>query len=242
MRQFSRIASGYGLCYFPDHTTIKSKMTNLNRVRSFVRRQGRITESQKFALKESQGILLQPEDLKGRTFDKPLIVEIGFGMGTSLCTQAVENPQYHFLGFEVYAPGLGACILQAHAQGLQNLNVISDDVHLGLPYLAPGSVQGVQIFFPDPWPKTKHHKRRLVQVEFLKLLLQVLAPGGWIRVASDIAAYAQHTQKVFSRLPCFEALPLEMLMRRPTTKYEQKALAIQGDIYDLAYQFRGNLA
>ncbi|MGB5449120.1 MAG: tRNA (guanosine(46)-N7)-methyltransferase TrmB, partial [Woeseiaceae bacterium] len=143
-------------------------------IRSFVRRAGRLTPSQQRALLElwpSYGVdfIAEPLDFDG-LFGRhaPIVLEIGFGNGDSLVQQALENPEINFLGIEVHEPGVGHCLLKAHEAGLSNLKLIKQDAIEVLSHQVPSdSLQRVNIYFPDPWPKKRHHKRRMIQPAFL---------------------------------------------------------------------------
>ena len=161
-------------------------------IRSFVRRAGRLTPSQQRALKElwpEFGVPfsrepLQFEALFGRT--APVVLEIGFGNGDTLVQLAAEHPDLDFLGIEVHEPGVGHCLLEARDAGVTNLRLIRHDaVEVLEAMIAPASLSRINLYFPDPWPKKRHHKRRLVQPAFLKLVASRLSPDGTFNVATD---------------------------------------------------------
>ena len=204
-------------------------------IRSFVRRTGRLTEGQEKALQE-----LWPEygiDYDGKPFDLDAIfgraadrvVEIGFGNGESLVEQAANDPDRDYLGIEVHEPGVGHCLLKAHAAGVGNLRTIIHDAIEVLQQLPPESLSRLNLYFPDPWPKKRHHKRRIVQTAFLNLVADHLAIGGTLNVATDWANYAEHIDAALaatSRFECTERRehngdsPLD----RPRTKFEARGL------------------
>ena len=187
-----------------------SDETEKRTIRSFVRRGGRITPSQQRALDElwpTFGIgfaesPLDPEMLFGRV--APLVLEIGFGNGETLVEQASTHPEQDFLGVEVHEPGVGHCLLKAHAAGVTNLRVIRHDAIEVLKYqLRPASLSRVNLYFPDPWPKKRHHKRRIVQPAFLDLVADRLQDGGALHIATDWGNYAEHIDEMLAAHPRF---------------------------------------
>jgi len=167
-------------------------------IRSYVLRAGRITPAQQRALGEHwprYGVDFRPQPLElARVFgrDAPVTLEIGFGNGEHLLQRARAEPERNFLGVEVHRPGIGHLLLAAAAAGVGNLRVIAHDaVEVLQQQLTPGSLSEVQLLFPDPWPKKRHHKRRLVQPPFVALLASRLAPGGRWHLATDWEPYAQ---------------------------------------------------
>jgi len=171
----------------------------MRRVRSFVRRQGRLTQRQEDALQSewaAMGVdfVAQPFDF-ATVFNNqnPVVLEIGFGMGTSLVTMASQNPDKNFLGIEVHAPGVGACLASAKEENVTNLRVMCHDAIEVLDCMIPdGSLSMVQLFFPDPWHKAKHNKRRIVQSPFADKIRSKLAVGGVFHMATDWEPYAVH--------------------------------------------------
>ncbi|MEE4184537.1 MAG: tRNA (guanosine(46)-N7)-methyltransferase TrmB [Gammaproteobacteria bacterium] len=182
-------------------------------VRSFVKRQGRMTVGQRRALDELWprfGVAFadQPLNLQA-TFGRsaPVTVEIGFGNGSNLLHMAQNSPEQDFLGIEVHEPGVGACLLGLERAGLQNVRLIAHDaIEVLQRRLAPASVQRINLFFPDPWPKKRHHKRRIVQDEFVALTARVLARDGLLHIVTDWEPYAEHIAEVLARQPEFAAL------------------------------------
>lgn len=205
-------------------------------IRSFVRRAGRITPSQQRALDElwpKYGAIyrdthLRFDELFGR--HAPVVLEIGFGNGETLVEQAAANPDRNFLGIEVHEPGVGHCLLKAEEAGLENLRVIAHDaIDVLTRQVPPGSLSRLNLYFPDPWPKKRHHKRRIVQPAFLDLVADRLVDGGTLNIATDWANYAEHIDKIISqsdRFTCIERrehdgdAPLD----RPRTKFERRGL------------------
>ena len=179
----------------------------LRRIRSFVRRQGRLTKGQQQALDTLwpvMGVEYQPEPvdlpaLFGR--EAPVTLEIGFGMGASLVTMAQNTPHQNFLGIEVHAPGVGACLAAAKEADVQNLRVMCHDAVEVLEKMIPdNSLRMVQLFFPDPWHKARHNKRRIVQVPFAELVMRKLKLGGVFHMATDWEAYAEHMLEVMNSI------------------------------------------
>lgn len=158
------------------------------------------------------------------------MLEIGFGNGETLVQQAVENPQMNFVGIEVHEPGVGHCMLKAHDAGITNLKLIMHDaIEVLRDQVAPESVQRVNLYFPDPWPKKRHHKRRIVQPGFLELLHSRLAQNGELHIATDWANYAEHIDEVLDHSDLFTCAERrehagDQPLDRPSTKFEQRGL------------------
>jgi tRNA (guanine-N7-)-methyltransferase len=216
-------------------------------VRSFVRRAGRITPGQSRALAElwpRYGVEFDghPLDLDA-TFGRRALrtVEIGFGDGETLVALAAAHPERDFLGFEVHDPGVGHCLLRAAALGLTNLRVIRHDaVEVLERALAPRSLDEVLVYFPDPWPKKRHHKRRLVQPAFAALVASRLAPGGRLRLATDWVPYAEWMREVLDASPDYAnaggaAGYVGRPAERPVTKFERRGARLGHEVRDLAY-------
>jgi len=218
-------------------------------VRSFVMRAGRITDAQRRALAElwprfglSYGPqLLDLTALYGR--EAPCTLEIGFGNGEHLAARAQAEPGRNFLGVEVHRPGIGHLLMTAAAAGLDNLRAIDHDaVEVLRDQIAPDTLDEIQILFPDPWPKTRHHKRRLIQPEFAALAASRLRTGGWLRLATDWAPYAEHMRLVLDSCPLLarqhaDAAPVAPAARA-ATRFEQRGLRLGHEVADLAYQRR----
>jgi len=180
-------------------------------IRSFVKREGKLTGGQQKAIDQlwsTHGVdlgseLLDLTELFGR--EAPVVLEIGFGNGLSLAEMAETHEELNFFGIEVHKPGVGSCLVQAKKRGLNNIRVSGDDAVLVLNQQIPdGSLERVQIFFPDPWHKKRHHKRRLIQPAFVDVLVRKLKPGGVIHVATDWENYAEHILAVLSVTPLLE--------------------------------------
>ena len=217
-------------------------------IRSFVRRAGRLTPSQQRALEELwpvYGIDLNGEVLDlGSVFGRsaPRVLEIGFGNGDTLVQQASENSDSDYLGVEVHEPGVGHCLLMAQSAGISNLKLISHDaIEVLEAHVPPGSLQRINLYFPDPWPKKRHHKRRIIQPAFLKLCADRLVDGGALHVATDWANYAEYIDEVLAESDLFDCderrehdgdKPLD----RPMTKFERRGLRKGHRILDWRFE------
>jgi tRNA (guanine-N7-)-methyltransferase len=209
-------------------------------IRSYVLRQGRTTPSQQRALEElfpKFGIAFSKNTLDfNATFQRtaPLVLEIGSGMGETTAAIAQANPATDYIAIEVHGPGVGALLKKAEALGLQNLRVIRHDaVEVLEQMIGDGSLAGLHLFFPDPWPKKRHHKRRLVQPPFAALAARKLAPGGYLHAATDWPEYAEQMEEVFGREPLLEKATGEKA--RPVTKFEKRGLGLGHPVRDLLF-------
>ena len=216
-------------------------------IRSFVRRAGRLTPSQERALLDlwpAYGVDFTPELLDFDVLFRrkaPVVLEIGFGNGDSLVQQALENPGMNFFGVEVHEPGVGHCLLQTHDAGLSNLKLIKHDAIEVLTQQMPlVSLQRINIYFPDPWPKKRHHKRRMIQPAFLELIHRRLNVEGTLHIATDWANYAEHIDDVLGHSALFRCderrehdgdEPLD----RPGTKFERRGLRKGHRIWDWCF-------
>lgn len=215
-------------------------------IRSFVIRSGRLTDSQRKAIADHWQEFVIPAtdallDLPA-LFPRPgrLVIEIGFGMGDSLLAMARQEPATNFIGIEVHQPGIGKLLHGIAEQQLQNLKIICRDATEVLARcIPPATIDRIQIFFPDPWPKKKHQKRRIVQPEFMALLQERLKPGGQIHLATDWEEYAQYMLEVMEAVPGmhnhegagnFWEHPL-----RPGTKFETRGKRLGHGVWDLLY-------
>ena len=203
-------------------------------IRSFVLRQGRTTPAQQRALEEllpRYGIPF-PQPI---TSSKPLVLEIGSGMGETTAAIAKAHPEADFVAVEVHGPGVGSLLNRIHSEQLDNLRVVRHDaVEVLERMVADGSLAAVHVFFPDPWPKKRHHKRRLVQPAFVALLKCKLRTKGIVHLATDIAEYAEQMAEVFSRDTDF-AQASGGFAERPTTKFENRGKKLGHAVRDLVY-------
>ncbi|WKL88097.1 tRNA (guanosine(46)-N7)-methyltransferase TrmB [Aeromonas caviae] len=220
----------------------------MRKIRSFVRREGRLTKGQEKALEELwpvMGIDFAPEPLDmvalfGR--EAPVVLEIGFGMGASLVEMAKNAPEKNFIGIEVHSPGVGACLGTAQEAGVTNLRVICHDAVEVLEHMIPnGSLACLQLFFPDPWHKSRHHKRRIVQPAFAQDIRQKLAIGGVFHMATDWENYAEHMLEVMSAAEGYENTSAtgNWVPRpdwRPLTKFEQRGHRLGHGVWDLIFK------
>ena len=221
---------------------------HLRPIRSFVRREGRMTTAQRRALEElwprfgldSGGALLDLAASFGRT--APVIVEIGFGNGESLLATAVAQPEKNFIGVEVHRPGVGQLLMLLAERGIGNVRVVCDDAKEFLEQRVPDdSLDALQLFFPDPWPKVRHHKRRLVQAEFVQLVRRKLRIGGQFHMATDWQHYAEHMLTVMTEAQGFrnDAGAGQYAARpehRPQTKFERRGQRLGHCVWDLVFQ------
>lgn len=217
-------------------------------IRSFVRREGRITPSQQQALDTlwpAYGIdyadsLINIPKIFNR--DAPLSIDIGFGNGVSLLNIAATQPDWNHLGIEVHRPGVGRLLAQIEQANLQNIRVIcADAVQVFTTMIADCSVERILIFFPDPWPKKRHHKRRLIQSKFTQLLAKKLKPEGILHLATDWQPYAEWMLEIMENQTRYVNLAgpgnySEKPDYRPTTKFETRGQKLGHSVYDLIYQ------
>jgi tRNA (guanine-N7-)-methyltransferase len=222
----------------------------LRTVRSFVLRSGRATAGQQRALTELwptygvefSGTVLDLDAVFGRT--APRMVEIGFGAGEALLAFANAHPEYDCIGIEVHRPGVGHLLLGAEAAALKNLRVICHDaVEVLQQQLAPASISLIHIFFPDPWPKKRHHKRRLIQPAFVELLARALQPNGTLRLATDWEPYALHMREVIdTSAPFINVAAGEGFVARSAerslTRFERRGQRLGHGVWDLEYRRR----
>jgi tRNA (guanine-N7-)-methyltransferase len=214
------------------------------RVRSFVRRPGRATAAQRRALQEllprfGTGQDARPLDLFGREARR--VLDIGFGDGEALATSAINYPDIDYLGVEIHEPGIGHLLLLLEQAALTNVRVIVRDAAEVVPELPDASLAAVNLFFPDPWPKKRHHKRRLVQTAFIEEIARVLRHGGLLHVATDWADYARHTREVLATSAAFASvdssdLKQDPLAFRPPTKFERRGRRLGHEVVDLFYR------
>jgi tRNA (guanine-N7-)-methyltransferase len=217
-------------------------------IRSYVLRQGRMTPAQARALRElypRYGIAFTGETLDfAALFGRraPVVLEIGSGMGETTAAIAAMQPQTDFIAVEVHAPGVGSLLNRIAAEGLANVRVIRHDALEVLERMIPdASLAGIHLFFPDPWPKKRHHKRRLVQPAFAALAARKLAPGGYLHAATDWADYAGWMLQVLSAEPLLANTAAGFAPRpawRPPTKFEARGTRLGHEVRDLVFRRR----
>jgi len=178
----------------------------------------------------------RPLDLKSLFgTDAPVVLEIGSGMGETTAEIALSTPGRNFLAVEVHAPGVGSLLKQIAVRDIRNLRVIRHDAAEVMRHMIPdASLAGLHLFFPDPWPKKRHHKRRLVQPDFAALAARKLVAGGYVHAATDWPHYAAQIEQVFASSGLFRAAPKEARFR-PTTKFERRGLALGHPVRDLLF-------
>lgn len=219
---------------------------NRQAVRSYVLRAGRITRAQKRALEEllpRWGIPYSPECLDLEVvFERQArrVMEIGFGNGDTLVELAAASPDADFLGVEVHPPGIGRCLLAIESRGLTNLRLVAHDaVEVLENQLLPASIDEVLLYFPDPWPKKRHHKRRIVQAAFASLVANRLRQGGRFKLATDWAPYAEWMLEVLNAAPEFaNAAPGNGCIERPdrgATRFEDRGRLLGHRVFDLEF-------
>ena len=215
-------------------------------IRSFVVRAGRMSPKQERGLTEGMaryGVAYAPELLdfaQAFSRDAPTVLEIGFGMGATTAEIAAAHPDTHYLAVEVHPPGVGALcnLLDDHA--LRNVRVIQHDAVEVLNHMiAAESLAGIHIYFPDPWHKARHNKRRLVQPPLVAKLASRLAPNGYLHLATDWVPYAEHMLEVLSAEPLLKNTAVDYAQRppwRPETKFERRGLKLGHEVRDLLYR------
>jgi len=220
-------------------------------IRSFVLRQGRTSPAQLRAI-----ATLMPRfgiPYAARQFDldqafgrtAPKILEIGFGMGDSTATIALAHPEIDYLALEVHTPGVGNLLKLIETEQLNNIRIMQHDaVEVLRDMIADDTLDGVHIFFPDPWHKARHNKRRLIQAPFIAKLVQKIKPGGYLHVATDWQDYAEQVLRVLSGEPLLGNTAADYAPRpdyRPLTKFEQRGLRLGHGVWDLVFRRKENL-
>jgi tRNA (guanine-N7-)-methyltransferase len=232
----------------PTQVGIQTQMTaTMHRpIRSYVLRQGRVSTAQQRAydtLLPTFGIPYSGQSLNlDRLFGRgaPKILEIGFGMGETTAAIAAAHPQNDYLGIEVHMPGVGSLLKLIAENDLANVRVIRHDAVEVLQHmLVPASLAGIHIFFPDPWPKKRHHKRRLVQPALVSLLASRMQPGAYLHIATDWQEYAEQALAVLSAEPILTDTTEGYAPRpdyRPLTKFEQRGLKLGHRVWDIIFK------
>ncbi|SFD21179.1 tRNA (guanosine(46)-N7)-methyltransferase TrmB [Collimonas sp. OK412] len=216
-----------------------------HRIRSFVTRAGRLSTAQARAIEELGPRFCVPYDKAvvdlGQVFGRnaPTILEIGFGMGETSAKIAAGMPEKNFLGVEVHTPGVGSLLKLIGEQQLGNLLLVQHDaVEVLTNMIAPGSLAGAHVFFPDPWHKARHNKRRLIQGPLVSLLASRIAPGGYLHCATDWQEYAEQMLEVLSAEPLLKNTAETYAERpeyRPVTKFENRGLRLGHGVWDLVF-------
>ncbi len=229
--------------------SVIEEVPHLRRIKSYVLREGRLTTGQERALRElwpEWGIeytdsLLDLDKVFGRS-NAPLTVEIGFGMGKSLVEMASKAPERNFIGIEVHTPGIGACLADIRDHNISNLRVVHHDaVEVFNSMIPDDSVDTLQLYFPDPWHKARHHKRRIVKPEFLDMIMPKLRQGGVIHMATDWENYAEQMLEVLSADSRIENLSADNTYVprpdfRPLTKFELRGQRLGHGVWDLMFR------
>jgi tRNA (guanine-N7-)-methyltransferase len=225
---------------------VQTEETFPKRIRSFIRRQGRITQGQQHALDHYwERYCLDPgydHDFAG-VFGRsaPLVIEIGFGNGESLAQMALENPDRDYIGIEVHRPGVGHLMMKLAQLGLTNVRIFCHDaIEILEQQIADQSLNGIHLFFPDPWPKKKHHKRRIVRASFVKLVVRKLKAGGYFHAATDWQNYAENMLAEFSSEKGIVNASktrdyCDRPAYRPLTKFEHRGAVLGHTIRDLIF-------
>lgn len=218
------------------------------RIRSFVTRAGRLSSAQERAIAELGPAFCIPFHKSALDFEQafgrvaPAILEIGFGMGETTAKIAAGMPEKNFLGVEVHTPGVGSLLKLIGELGLQNLRLVQHDAFEVVTHMiAPDSLAGVHVFFPDPWHKARHNKRRLIQPSFVQLLASRIAPGGYLHCATDWEEYAQQMREVLGAEKSLQNTAADFAPRpdyRPVTKFENRGLRLGHGVWDLVFRKR----
>lgn len=218
------------------------------RSHSYIRRRGRLTKAQARALDEyTSSYAAQPEQILNLAGSHPLGIEIGFGMGHALLRWAMDAPRCRLFGIELYQPGIGALTDGLHREGISHVHVLEYPAQEVFAALPDACVDEVRIFFPDPWPKKRHHKRRLIQPDFVEALARVVKPSGLVRIATDWVNYAEWIRECFAACDEFtvqvdnvrtaETESAEERLRG-VTNFERRGERLGHDITDFEYQRR----
>jgi len=214
-------------------------------IRSFVLRAGRMGSGQVKAMETLGPLYVLPYKAELLDFDAafgrraPTVLEIGFGMGDATAQIAATRPDDNFIGIEVHTPGVGALLQRIQERGLTNLRLVQHDaVEVLRDMIAPGSLAGIHVYFPDPWHKKKHNKRRLIQAEFVRELSSRLAPGGYLHCATDWQPYAEQMLEVLGAEPALANTADGYAPRpdwRPLTKFENRGIKLGHGVWDLVF-------
>lgn len=212
------------------------------RIQTFKPRRGRYSQQQLAAIASSRWLVPRDETvpLTAHFDTAPVILDIGFGMGDATIAQAAEHPEVGILAIDVHTPGVGKLLARLDEQGLTNVRVVEGDALTLLHELLPdASLAGIRVYFPDPWPKTRHHKRRIITRHNLDAIARTVQPGGFVHFATDWQNYADAARLEFMEHPAFHlhpddvVLPLASRASRPRTKFESRGVAAGRRITDL---------
>ncbi|WP_426151641.1 tRNA (guanosine(46)-N7)-methyltransferase TrmB [Pseudomonas sp. DC3000-4b1] len=232
----------------PNPVAAEDTPSHRRTIKSFVMRAGRMTEGQQRGLDQGGPLFILPLADAVMDFDEvfgrsaPRTFEIGFGMGHSLLEMAAAAPEQDFIGVEVHRPGVGALLNGVLAQGLKNVRVFDcDAIEVLKRCVADASLDRLLLFFPDPWHKSRHHKRRIVQPAFAELVRSKLKPGGILHMATDWEPYAEHMLEVMSVAPGYRNLAsdgrwVERPSERPVTKFERRGERLGHGVWDLKFE------
>ena len=224
-----------------------TEVKSFRKIQSFVRRSGRLSNAQAIALKElwsDYGVTLSVDQLNfGELFlnSHDVTLEIGFGNGDSLLEMAIHQPKQNFLGIEVYDAGVGRLINEANKNQLSNLKIIKEDaVEVLQNHIADDSLSKFQLFFPDPWHKKRHHKRRIIQTSFLDILTKKLKTDGIVHIATDWKDYAEHIMKTLESHQHFKNtlgghIYSPRPKHRPLTKFENRGQKLGHGVWDIIF-------
>lgn len=215
-------------------------------IKSYVCRGGRLSKAQKYAIDNLSDLIIIPFNNHQLNWSKifnrtaPIKLEIGFGMGESTLHIAKIEPHINFIAIDVHTPGIGKLINNLVKEKIENVKLICHDaVDVLNTMIADSSLEAVHIFFPDPWPKKKHNKRRLIQKNFVILLAKKIQSGGYIHCATDWMPYAEHILNTFNANPFFSSISLPNFAKpsyRPNTKFELRGIKLGHQIQDLIFQ------
>jgi tRNA (guanine-N7-)-methyltransferase len=215
-------------------------------IRSFVLRQGRVSNAQRRSYDELMPVWSIPYGKEMLDFEKvfgrkaPTIFEIGFGMGETTVTIARNHPENNYIALEVHTPGVGSLLKDIHEQGITNIRIIQHDAVEVLRDMIPlASLDGTHVFFPDPWPKKKQQKRRLLQAPMVRAIAEHLKPGGYLHSATDWEEYAQQMLEVYSAEPLLENTAEGFAPKpeyRPQTKFETRGLRLGHGVWDVVFK------
>jgi tRNA (guanine-N7-)-methyltransferase len=227
---------------------LNGKSVTYRPIRSFVLRQGRFSPAQQRAVSDLMPRFGVPYGEKTLDFAElfgrkaPVVAEVGFGMGETTARIAADNPGNDYLGVEVHGPGVGSLLKRVDEAGITNVRIVQHDAVEVMRHMIPeSSLAAIHVFFPDPWPKKRHHKRRLLQADFVELAASRLAPRGILHVATDWQEYAEHVLAVLGACPALANTADGFAPRpswRPETKFERRGLALGHGVWDLVFERR----